>query len=176
MLCTFGQFLVGWLVDGWRLSGGSTCSETTHPTTPSHHALLAASPPVSLTGKQSNSEIEHCSDMVRVANGEIKGQEVEGEERGVLGEGAVLRRREGAVLRFRIVQPRLRNVVQPLRRATHFASNRVSNTKYGSTATRIWLCFFPLSVYEQMHYFTNRYFTFIGNSFRKVKYSVKMLA
>ena len=98
--------------------------------------------------------------MVRVANGEIKGQGAEGEGRGVLGEGGVLRLR----------------VVQPLRRATHFASNRVSNTKYGSTATRIWLCFFPLSVYEQMHYFTNRYFTFIGNSFRKVKYSVKMLA
>ena len=55
-------------------------------------------------------------------------------------------------------------VVRPLDAACHAAypKNHVSNTKYGTTKVRMWLQFFPLSLYEQMHYFTNRYFTFIA--------------
>jgi hypothetical protein len=55
-------------------------------------------------------------------------------------------------------------VVRPLRRTTHaaFVRNRVSNTKYGNSKLQMWLLFFPLSLHEQMKYFTNRYFTLIA--------------
>jgi len=54
--------------------------------------------------------------------------------------------------------------VRPLVSECHaaFVNNRVNNTKYGTTKTQMWIQFFPLSLYEQMHYFTNRYFTFIA--------------
>ena len=54
--------------------------------------------------------------------------------------------------------------VRPLVSECHaaFVKNRVNNTKYGTTKTQMWIQFFPLSLYEQMHYFTNRYFTFIA--------------
>jgi len=52
----------------------------------------------------------------------------------------------------------LTRIVRPLTAASNaaFAKNQVSNTKYGTTEMQMWVQFFPLSLHEQMKYFTNR--------------------